>query len=172
MTVPPMWDYGLTAEQALKIATVSLDWAMVDSVLGHMLADLSGIKNLQHAAELVHVLDLKKKIELLNGRKKRGELPAAAAPLVSEMVFVANNYRSGRNMLAHGTYAGAPDDPQGAIFWSQSKLKMLPVSELDAILAEARYAAHVAHHLMLAIIAPGFPATPLPARPPTRPAQP
>jgi hypothetical protein len=170
MTTPPMWEINLTPKEALKIALVSLNWAAVDNDLGHIIAGGSGIGVPIHASELVHVLDLQKKIEIIDNRRKRGEITGKAGDLALEMRWVGQHYRPNRNMLAHGMLlaSGTP----AAALWSQTKLKAIPISELDEILDEAQYAAHVSHRLGLAIVglSPAHIA-PLPPRPHERPAQ-
>jgi hypothetical protein len=164
MTTPAAWEFKPSPEQAMKIAIVSLNWSAVDHTLGTMIAAHSGIHPVAHIAELIHVVDLKKKIDIINVRQKRGEFPAVAAPLVKEMVFIGENYRNDRNMLAHGMLF---DDGEGGILFSASKTKWLSMRELDGIVDESNYAGHVAQALSAAVI---FGVTkPLPPRPPVRP---
>ncbi len=162
---PALWQFGLTPDQAMKIAMVSLNWSAVDMSLGMALVGHTGIVSPLHAADLVHILDVRTKIDILHRRYKRGEFHSAATVFIKEMVWIGENYRADRNMLAHAVYA---DDGADGVMWSPSKLKALALSELDAIVSEARYAAHIANRLSLAIHGIELPEAP-PPRPAARP---
>ncbi len=164
---PTLWEFGLTPEQGLKIATIIANWAMIDNEIGHLIQRLSGISDARDGADLVHVIDLKRKIDLLNARRKRGHLPQGMDTLVIELVYVAENYRNDRNMLAHAVITATPDR---AVAWSQSKLKAISLGELDEMLSESHYATWVAHSLLLVEL--GVTPDPLPPRPPARLAPP
>jgi hypothetical protein len=161
--IPELWDFGLTPDQGLKIATIIANWSMVDNEIGHLIQRISGIKDAKDGADLVHVIDLKKKVDILNARRKQGRLPATLNDLVIEMVFVCEKFRPDRNMLAHNPLSAGSDR---AIAWSQSKLKALDLNALDDILSESRYATWVAHNLFLAHL--GVSVNQLPPRPPVR----
>jgi len=162
MTTPPMWEFQITPEQGQKIALVSANWAIVDYELGHLISTLAGVSDTKDGADLVHILDLKKKIDLIESRRKDGRLRAEAAEMSREMRWVAEHYRPDRNMLAHGIIAG-----EAQIVWSHSKQKILDLGHLDALVSEAQYAAHVAHRLLM--LGLGAPSEALPPRPPLRP---
>jgi hypothetical protein len=171
MVTPPMWDFQITPEQGRKIALVSTNWAMVDNELGSLLEKLAGIQDSATGAELVHAIDLRKKIEILDRRRKGGRVPVGCAPLIQELVWCGSNFYADRNMLAHGIIGGG--SPEHQVAWSQSKLKALNLTHLDAIVGEAQYTAHVAHHLFMAAHGAGPESLdPLPPRPPLRPPQP
>jgi hypothetical protein len=152
------------------IALVSLNWAAADYTLGRTIAFFSGLRDEQHGAELVHVLDLKKKVDILNARRKRGELNERCAAMVLEMVHVSERYRPDRNMLAHG-YLATLKSTGDKVLWSSSKLKALPLSELEAIRDEAIYAHRVAQQISFLIGGQRY-IPELPPRPPERPPQP
>jgi hypothetical protein len=167
---PPIWAIELTPEQAKKIALVSLNWAAVDNDVGRAIAAHCGLTRLAHVAELIQAVDLKKKVDIIERFRQRGEITGAAAKLCREMRSVSEAYRPDRNMLAHGLWVGAPDQPELGGIYSATKLKILPSSELDRVLDEAQYAAHVAHRLMWAVGGKDESSLPaLPPRPPPRP---
>lgn len=138
---PKLWDFGLTPEQGLAIATIMANWSMIDNEIGHLIQRISGITDTKDGADLVHVIDLKKKVDILNARRKQGRLPANMNELVIELVYVCERFRPDRNMLAHSTLSGNKDQ---ALAWSQSKLKKLDLNDLGSILSESRYATWVA----------------------------
>ncbi|HEY1606668.1 MAG TPA: hypothetical protein VGF77_13830 [Allosphingosinicella sp.] len=166
---PRLLSYNLTPEQFEAIASVGLDWAHADMLLGSALAKLAGITSPGDASDLIYAIDLKKKIDLIHARHKRGEVPVPAADLVSELVHVGERYRPDRNMLAHGIVL-YENDGSPSMFWSQSKMKGLDIGVLDAIVSEARYTVHVASHFMGRLL--GLtPPRELPPRPPERAAR-
>jgi hypothetical protein len=98
---PPLWDFGLTPEQGLKIATIMANWAMIDNEIGHLLQRTSGVKDAEDGAELVHAISFTQKIKILDQRRKQGRLPEVLSELIREMVWITNHYWPSRNMLAH-----------------------------------------------------------------------
>lgn len=165
--VAPLWGFGLTPEQGLKIATILANWAMVDNEISHLLQRVSGITDDRDGADLVHVIDLRKKIEILNERRKQNRLAPQLNDLVSELIWVSSNYRSDRNMLAHGIMN--VNNTHGTAY-SSSKRRTLDLTLLDNVLDESHYATWVAHNLFLTHL--GVTPDPLPSRPPARPASP
>jgi hypothetical protein len=164
---PRLWDFGITPDQGLKIATIMANWAMIDNEIGHLLQRTSGIKGAKDGAELVHAITFTQKIRILDQRRKQGRLPETLNDLIREMVWITNNYWPSRNMLAHSILSG---NPARSIGWSQAKLKAIDLGDLDGILSESRYATWVSHNLFLTHL--GASPDALPPRPPERPAPP
>jgi hypothetical protein len=161
---PRLWDFGLTPEQGLKVATIMANWAMVDNELGHLLQRTSGIKRTADGAELAHAINFTQKVRILKARSKQGRLPETMAELVKELGWVTDHYWPNRNMLAHSILSS---NPTRSIGWSQAKLKAIDLNDLDGVLSESRYATWVSHSLMLAHL--GSTPGQLPPRPPERP---
>ena len=161
---PSLWDFGLTPEQGLKIATIMANWAMTDNEIGHLLQRTSGVKDAKNGAELVHAISFTQKIKILDQRSKQGRLPETLSELIREMVWVTNHYWPSRNMLAHSILSS---NPARSIGWSQAKLKAIDLNDLDGLLSDSRYATWVSHNLFLTHL--GATPTPLPPRPPERP---
>lgn len=161
---PALWDFGLTPEQGLKIATIMSNWAMIDNEIGHLLQRTSGVQDTKDGAELVHALTFTQKVRILEQRWKQGRLPDPLSGLIKEMAWVTNRYWPSRNMLAHSILSS---NPTRSIGWSQAKLKAFDLNDLDGLLSASRYATWVSHNLFMTHL--GTTPDALPPRPSERP---
>lgn len=158
---------GLEASHYEYVASVHLFWSELDNSLAQVLSERYGLSNPRHLEDLIYPLDVRKKISLIQSLNRRGELTESAAELVPELVWVGENYKIDRNILAHGVVLYEIESGEPSSLWSNTKAKEITLEDLEAIFHEARYARNIAQHFSFRASGRTHPLA-LPTRPPKR----
>ncbi len=95
--------HGLTDEQFALIGKTVMNWSVFEACLGAALGRLYGLNSKEASTELVHAIDMRKKIDLLRKISKRPPHEGSQLPF-KEVIECYNLWSDDRNMLAHGFF--------------------------------------------------------------------
>ena len=115
----PVLRHGLTVDQCVTYTHIVLTWGAAESDIGDALTFASDITDGDIADDLIHVLDGKKKITLLQRALERRSLSHAALPILKKIAKGHERWAADRNILAHGF--GAVGDEGTLIFAAKAK---------------------------------------------------
>jgi len=73
--IEPLFDLGMTDEQLKTVGIISLNWSLVERDVTDILSDFYAFKDEKDATDLVAILDLDKKLNLLEKKMKRDLKP-------------------------------------------------------------------------------------------------
>lgn len=123
---------------AQLLSSIMLNWSMVDNFSGAILADLYGIQNNEDASELVHAIDLRKKLDFIEKARKRGKIESNLYPACDALKFANANFRKNRNIVAHSMLMDAWDGQEHSLL-SLNGLQQLSRCDFDLVLEQSRY---------------------------------
>lgn len=132
------FDSSKSAELHDMIARISLNWGTVENFAGAILADIYGLVG-EAASDLVHVIDLRKKIDLIVKGHRSGKIPQDAVEYVKALEYCNKHYRKNRNIVAHGLFdlVGEANEVGLRSFHREQSLSL---SDLGIVLEQSRYA--------------------------------
>jgi hypothetical protein len=157
--IEPLFDLGMTDEQLKTVGIISLNWSLVERDVTDILRDFYAFRDEKDATDLVAILDLDKKLNLLEKKMKRDPKPsgypnadwAKASDFLSCLRKSYEEFREGRNHVIHGTvvrFFGNINDP---VIWSHKKRVAKELSELPKILDQSTYLTYLMAHLSSAL---------------------
>lgn len=158
-------DFGLTDEQILIVGKIALNWGRAEFFTGAALITALGSAPEEYQATL-QSLDMSKKVSMLNDLLKKGRIPDSCEGHLSALSFATNNFRSGRNIFAHGA---AVITPAGQVIMT-GKGQALHTDDLPLALVQSQYALAAAMWLPSAVQSVQKP-WPLPRKPNRLPAR-
>lgn len=161
--VSQLFNYGLSDKQLQTLAYIILNWSTADRHFGYCLNFIYGVREPNAQSALTHVLDMRKKIDLLSRAAKWKPLSQDIKSLIVEAAKVTRDWSDDRNYAAHGTIVN--DDALGPQLHSVKHDKSKPIEELDRALVRSRYVVHVALRINLHLAGAMIPLGPLPDRP-------
>jgi hypothetical protein len=153
----------LSDEELRTVARIVINWAHADSVLGLVLEGLYRIRG-ESASDLIHSLEMSRKIDLLIRFKKRRKLADRAHRFLAELKYAHDNYKQIRNLFSHGMILA--DDAGNWTAMSFKGQKADP-KELALALEQSKYAGLMANRILMALGGLQMPATSF-ERPPAR----
>jgi hypothetical protein len=124
--IEPLFDLGMNDEQLKALGIISLNWGIVEREITDILCSFYGLSDPSDAVELITILDLDKKLNLLTKKIVREPRPAgytnADWKKVSEMLAILKQcieaYREGRNHIIHGTVVRFFGNIKEPVIWS------------------------------------------------------
>lgn len=157
--IEPLFDLGMTDDQLKTIGIISLNWAIVEREITDILRDFYALKDENDAIELVTILDLDKKLNLLQKKmmrypKPRGYLNAdwaKASDFLGRLRKSAEKFRDGRNHIIHGSVVRFFGNVQDPVIWSHTKRRRMDLSELPKIVDQSTYLTYLMAHLSSAL---------------------
>lgn len=170
--IQPLFDLGMTDEQLKTIGTISLNWATVEREITDILRDFYALKDENDAIELITILDLDKKLHLLQKKMTRDSKPSGylnadwskASDFLSRLRKSAEKFREGRNHIIHGSVVRFFGNVQDPVIWSHTKRRGKDLSELPKIVDQSTYLTNLMAHLssslygsMLQVLLPDIP---------------
>jgi hypothetical protein len=148
-------------EDLIRIARIILNWGLVDLHLGNALIFLYKVEP-GDRGDLLNVLDVRKKVDLISKRVKSMDHPDEIRALTKEIHHCLSHYKAGRDVVAHGVIMwGADGEPS---FVSPRTYQLTELTELPRVLERSRYACNAAINIFKFFA--GLPREPLPDRPP------
>lgn len=130
--------HGLTQAQLAAVATIILNWGAADTMLGNALCFVHDMKDEKSANELILILDMRKKLDLLTKFVGRTDTPKAAAaePYLKDLNSVFQKWADERNALAHGQGYVTMN---GTMIHSSKPKPPVPAAELGKLIARANW---------------------------------
>lgn len=136
-TLPWKEEEQITEQHMNDIGRVILNWGKADTFLGLALCFLYNLDG-DNAADLLHVLDFKKKVDYL--KKKTKKIPPCDGfdKLITEMHFCISNYKWERDAISHGTVM-YNHDGKGEFMSMKNTEQKISLSALKLVLERSRY---------------------------------
>jgi hypothetical protein len=151
----PYSSLPLSDDELKTVAKIAINWAHADTIIGHALVKVYSIDidaGWRAAKDLIHSLEMARKINLLFSLKKENAIPATADFYLTELKYAQDNFKTVRNVLFHGTIIA---DDKGNWSGNSPRGPKFDAKELSLALEQSRYAGLIANRLLLAVH--GFP---------------
>ncbi len=132
----PVLIHGLSTQQCEFFTNIMLTWGAADDELGAALLFIYDIYEGPTADDLVRVLDIKKKRNLLKKALKRRNPDHPAIEIINKIACVSEAWANDRNILAHG-FAASGD--RGTVIVSSLPKPPLDVKDLGSVLNRANW---------------------------------
>jgi hypothetical protein len=157
--LPDPYPQLLTDEELRSVAWITINWAYADAFVSLILEHLYNIAG-DTAKELIHSLEMPRKIDRLMNLNARGKIPKGADFFLRELKYAHDNFKRIRNVFSHGMILA---DEHGNWSALSPKGPKADPKELALALEQSKYTGLVANRLVAAVFGQSLP--PLPERP-------
>ncbi len=127
------------------VGRIAVNWGKAEGFAGLALVKIYSLPP-EAASDLIHIIDLRKKFDLLDKLFKAGKILADLAPVMTEMRWINNRLRTGRNHIAHGVWAVNNETGVSALL-SLTKETYTTEKDMTVLLDQSRFTLRVMNHL-------------------------
>jgi hypothetical protein len=158
----PYKNLPLSDDELKTIARIAINWAHADSVIGNALSAAYRLdppisqRATSVAKDLIHPLEMGRKISLLISLRKANRIPDTAELFLTELKYAQDNFKTVRNVLSHGMIMS---DAAGNWSGISGKGPMFDADELPLALEQSKYVALMANRVFFAVARIPIPAT-------------